>query len=566
MFDRKKMEELRQQLRDWELENRARLQATRKPADAFTTRSGTPIKPVYTPLDLEEKGFDYAKDLGMPGSYPFTRGISPGMYREQLWHMSQYAGHPTPEDSNKLWKTIIGAGGNQIFIAFDLPSQLGYDPDYPEASGEVGRVGVSLSSLRDWEVAFDGIDLEKITISVNLNAPGMIGIATHLALLKSRGVDVQHMHGTCQNDILKEYTARGNYIFGPKHGARLVADCLSYCATHAPGYRPIQVCSAQYADSGATPVNDSVLALVDALAYFDEAVARGIDIDLIAPGVIFLINIDYYDTFFERLARLRAMRKLYARYLKERYGAKKPESMMGRWYGNEGGPPFTRQQPLNNIARSTLACLCGVLGGCQHIDLRSYDEQYGIPTPEAIVYGPRIQNIVAYETGIPDTVDPLGGSYFVEWLTLEMEKKIRDGVEEILKLGGAIECIENGYIQKMLAKDGYQWIKDRQSGKTPWVGVNIFTTVEEERPVRIYRADPNVEKKRIEAVTENRKKRDNSKVKEALAHLKEAVQLPPTKENNLMEPVVEAVQSYATVGEICTTLRELWGEWREPSF
>ncbi|MBI2832444.1 MAG: methylmalonyl-CoA mutase [Chloroflexi bacterium] len=563
MFEKAKIDELKTDIKKWEKENSARLRTLRKPVEEFATESGIPVKTVYTPADLSDKGFDYSKDLGLPGQYPFTRGVSPSMYREKLWHSSIYSGYPTPEECNDLWKTIVAGGGREIFIAFDLPTQLGIDPDNKRAEGEVGRVGVSLSSLKDWEIGFDGIDLRKISLSVNLNAPGIIAIATHLTLAKQRGLDLAEIEGTCQNDILKEYTARGNFIYAPKHGVRLVGDTLAYCAGRSPLYRPIQICGMHFGDSGVPPVREVALALCDAIAYYDDATKKGINIDDIAPGVSFLMCTEY-DSFFDQIAALRAMRKLYARILKERYGAKKPESLMAHFFGGQGGKTYTRQQYLNNIGRITLSVLAGALAGCERIVVSAYDEQFGIPTKDAMLTTARIQNILSYETGVPDTVDPLGGSYFVESLTLESEEKIEKELDEIMKNGGAIACIESGYIQAMLARDGYKWIKDRQEGKVPWVGVNLFTTEEEDKPLKVYRANPATESQRREAVRELRKKRDNQKVNRALDEIKATAALPPTKENSLMPSVMEAVGVYATVGEICDALRSVWGEWREP--
>ncbi len=563
MFDQSKIKALKTDIKKWEKENSARLGNLRKPAEEFATESGIPVKTVYTPAELSDRGFDYSKDLGLPGQYPFTRGVSPPGYREKLWHSSIYSGYPTPEECNDLWKSIVEGGGREIFIAFDLPTQLGIDPDNLKAEGEVGRVGVSLSSLRDWEIGFEGIDLSKISLSVNLNAPGIIGVATHIALAKQRGFDLSKLEGTCQNDILKEYTARGNFIYAPKHGVRLVGDTLAYCAGRSPLYRPIQVCGMHFGDSGVPPVGEVALALCDVIAYYDDATSKGIDIDDIAPGVSFLMCTEY-DSFFDQIAALRAMRKIYARLLKERYGAKKPESQMARFFGGQGGKTYTRQQYLNNIARITLSVLAGVLAGCERIVVSAYDEQFGIPTKDAMLTTVRVQNIISYETGVPDTVDPLGGSYFIESLTLESEEKIEREVAEILKNGGAIECIESGYIQRILIKEGYRWIKDRQDGKVPWVGVNLFTSEVEDKPSKVYRANPATEVQRREAVRELKKKRDNRKVNKTLDEIRATAVLPPTKENNLMPAVMEAVEAYATVGEICDTFRTVWGEWREP--
>jgi len=560
--DKAKLDEIRARLEEWEGKNQEKLTKLRKPANEFVTDSGILLKHVYTPVDLEEKGFDYLKDLGLPGEYPFTRSISPTLYREAIWGTRMYAGRETPEESNELFRTIAASGGGRVSMAFDLPTQLGYDPDNPLSRGEVGRVGASLSSLRDWEIAFDGIELKNMPLNIVLNAPAIVGLASHFALAKRQGIPLASLMGSCQNDTLKEYTARGNYIFPPQHAIRLVGDTLAFCARNTPAYLPLQVCSAHFGDSGATPVHEASFALINAIAYFDACVERGISVDEVAPGVSFLMHADYYG-FFERIAKIRAMRKIYARIMKERYGAKNPESMMGRWKANEGGPPLTREQYLLNITRIGMSAMVMALSGCQEFGLRPYDEQFGTPSTEAIILSGRISNVVGYETGVADVVDPLAGSYFIESLTLEIEERINKEMDAMLKMGGAVKCIENGYIQSQLARDGYKWIKDRQSGKTPWVGVNIFRSEEQTRPAVVYRAKADVEKRRIEQVQELRKKRDTHRVMAALAELKALANLPPTKENNLMPAVIEAVEAYATVGEVTDTLKDVWGTFKD---
>ena len=412
MFKEDQLGEMTSAVKDWEKKYRDRFKKERKTEEEFVCDSGIPVNRVYTPLDLEKKGFDPANDLGLPGEYPYTRGITPTGYREELWRVTQVSGYPTPEDTNKLWKEMVQAGLRFAYIAFDLPCQLGIDPDNPRAEGEIGRVGVSLVSQRDWEIAFDGIDISKIRVSSNGNAMAIIVIANYLCLARKQGIDWKNLEGACQNDILKEYIARGNYIFPPEPSLRLIGDSLHYCAENVPRYQPIEVSSAHYSEFQATPLHEAAFALADAFCYLQTAVDRGIDIDLIAPGIGFIIGNDHYG-FFQEIAKARAMRRIYARVLKERFGAKKPESQIISLHVEQGGNSLQRKQYLNNIARSTIATVVGALSNVQNIGLRAYDEQFGIPTQEAIITNIRLQHVVAQETGITDTVDPLAGSYFV---------------------------------------------------------------------------------------------------------------------------------------------------------
>ncbi|MBI2830917.1 MAG: methylmalonyl-CoA mutase [Chloroflexi bacterium] len=556
MYDEKEIEVIRKAYAKW--------QAEKVPGgkeEGYVSDSGIPCKAVYTPADVHDSGLDYLKDLGFPGDYPFTRGISASTSKKGTAQLV-YTGRATPEESNAQFKAIIGAGADGVTIAFDLATQLGYDPDNPKAAGEVGRTGVSLSSLRDWEIAFDGVELQNIGVGIVQNAAAIVAMASFFALAKQKGVPLSSLRGYCQNDVLKEYTTRGNYIYSPSHSIRLGIDTLAYCVERAPQFHPVQACTAHFAHSGATPPHEVAVGLANCIAYFDAAVERQINIDDIAPGVEWLLACEYYG-FFEQLAKIRAMRKIYAGLLKERYGAKKPESLMLRFRAVQGGMYLTRQQYLTNIARTALAGLVAVLGGSQQLSLRAYDEQFGLPSDEADAYRIRVGHLINYETGVSKVIDPLAGSYFLESLTLEMEKKIDSELNTILEKGGAVKCLENGYIPSLLARDGFNWVKDRQTGKVPWIGVNMFASDEEEKPVRVYRANPAIEKQRIEAVQEVRRKRDNVRVKKALSDLKAMAQLPARKENNLMPAVIEATEAYATIGEICDALREVWGEFQE---
>jgi len=560
MSEKSKIDKLKAAQAKWEADNAQEFQKERK--KEFTNNSGMQLKRIYTPLDLEKKGFDYLEDLGFPGEYPFIRGATPAMYRRFLWGMAKYTGYATPEESNRYWRSQVEAGLNVLSIAFDLPTQLGYDPDNHLAEGEVGRVGVSMCSLRDWETALDGIDLSKVLVSQVMNAAGAVGIASHIVMAEKQGVDLTKLRGTCQNDIIKEYTARGNYIFPPKHALRMVSDALVYCGQRMPSYRPLEVCGQHLSEKGATPLLEAGHALANAFTYIQSAVDRGADIDTVAPGLNFFTAIRHTN-FFEEIAKHRAMRRVYARVLKNRFGAKNPRSLVCRLVPAEGGIDLYREQYLNNISRITICAMEAALSGVQAMGLASYDEQFGIPTVEANINALRCQQIVGYETGIPDVIDPLAGSYYVEWLTSEFEEGIMKELQKIELMGGVLKGIEQGYFQRTYAENAYKIQKAFEKGEIQRVGVNIFREEEETKPFRIYRADQRIEAKRIAQVKDVRKTRDNTRVKEALGKINKAAAAEAGADNNLMPLMIEAVRAYATVGEICDVLRGVWGEYEE---
>jgi len=555
-------EALRDAAQAWERRNQEAFRTETK--EKFVTDEGVEIKRVYTPLDLMEKGFDYQGDLGFPGGYPYTRAITPTLYRSNLWRISQYSGYATPEECNDLWKAQVQSGLNTIYIAYDLPTQLGYDPDYPEAEGEVGRVGASLVSLRDWEIAFDGIDIEGVLVSQVINAPAAIGIALQLAYARKRGVPWTKLKGIAQNDILKEYIARGNYIFPPEPAIRLLVDSLSFCAENVPNYIPITVSAYHFSEQGADRVHEIAFALADAVTYLEAAKERGVDLDLILPQLMWLVSHEHCD-FFSEIAKLRAMRKLWARITKERFQVKKPESMQCRLYSAQSGLSLTREQYINNIARTGISALAAALAGVQTIDLRTYDEHWGIPSKEAELTNVRIQQVVGYETGVTQTVDPLGGSYYVESLTLELEQRIAEELRRVDEMGGMLHAIEVGYPQNKNFDDACRFQRELEAGEMVKVGFNRFREKEDSRPVRVYRADPKVEGQRKKAVQEMRRSRDNARVERALANLKDLAVKPPSETGNLMPHLIEAVEAYTTIGEICTVLRGVWGEFKEPA-
>jgi methylmalonyl-CoA mutase N-terminal domain/subunit len=558
----KESKELRQATILWEKKHAKEFASERKREEEFTDESGEIIKRLYTPLDLDDRGFEYLKDVGLPGEYPYTRGITPTMYRGSIWGVSQYSGYPTPEGSNRLWKEAISRGLNSISLSFDLPTQVGMDPDDPRAEGEVGRVGASISSLRDFEIAFDGIDLEKVHVGQVLNALSPFGLAAHLAIAEERGTDFKDIMGYQQNDILKEFVARGNYIFPPQPSIRMAVDTIAYVCEKLPLYQGIYICLYHLSETGANPVHEGAFALSHMIAYVEAAIERGIDIDDFAPAIT-LFGSHSSSNFFMHIAKNRAIRRLYAKIMRERFKAKDPKSLQARTLLASKGTDLTREQYLNNIARNGIASVCAALSGGNFHDLRAYDEQFGIPTPEAITTNVRIQQVVAYETGIADTVDPLAGSYYVESLTSDLAEKMWEEIGKIDKMGGAVKAIEVGYVQRKLREDAYKWQKEFDEGRIIRVGVNAFRSQEEERPSKIYRADSNVEKDRIAAINELKANRDNNKVKKSLDELKATAFLPASAENNLMPPVMEAVKNYATIGEVASVFREVWGEFRE---
>jgi len=563
MFNEKNVSELKEAVAEWSKRNEEKFNTERK---AFATESGIPIKRVYTPLDLAERGFDYMKDLGLPGDYPYVRGNSPVGYRGKLWGITAYGGKGTPEESNALWKAQVAAGADTISVAYDLPSQLALDPDNAKAAGEVGRVGISMVSQKDWEVAWDGIDFNKVGVYQVFNAPAIFGLANHIALAASKGIGVGELRGIQQNDVLKEYMARGNFIFPPGPSIRLAGDILSYVGSNMPRYQAITVCGVHQSERGANNINELALMMVNASAYLQAAVDRGVSVDSIAPGIMFFPATDHF-VFFEEIAKFRAMRRMWGKILKERFKAQKPESVQCRIYAAEGGTGLHREQYLNNVGRIGLATMAAALAGVELIDTRSYDEQFGIPTTEAQVNTIRTQNVVAYETGVDSTVDPLGGSYFIESLTSETEERAWKVMEEIEKQGGIVRCIETGYVQRMIAKDAYEWQKRFENDELKRVGVNIFQSAEgeAEKPVRVYRSSPAIERQRVEAVIEMKKRRDNQKLRKSLDELTALAKEAPSADSNLVPAVIESVKGYATVGEIGDALRKAWGEFREPA-
>lgn len=557
MFETKKIEEIQRSKEKWEKETVTKSLERIPERNEFSTSSGIPVSRVYTPLDIVN--FDYLQDLNFPGEYPFTRGVYPTMYRARFWTMRQYAGFGTAEQTNQRFKYLLEQGQMGLSVAFDFPTQVGFDCDHPMAKGEIGKVGVSASTLHDMEILFDGIPLDKVTTSMTINAPAIVLLAMYITVGNKQGVQQLNLRGTVQNDVLKEYVARGMYIFPPKPSMRLVTDIFEYCSKQMPKWNTISISGYHIREAGATAVQEIAFTLANAIAYVQAAIERGLNLDRFAGRLSFFFA--SHNNFFEEIAKFRAARRLWAKIMRERFGAKKPASWTLRFHTQTSGVSLTAQQPYNNIVRVALQALAAVLGGTQSLHTNSFDEAYALPSKDAVTVALRTQQIIAYESGVADTVDPLAGSYYIEYLTKEIEEKALKYIEKIDDLGGAVAAIEKGFMQKEITESAYRFQKAVEAKKQIIVGVNEFVS-EEKVPIKILRINPEIEKTLVERINHIRKQRNQCKVKEALNKLQNAAE----KENvNLMPFVIEAVKEYATLGEICNTLREVFGEYKPPS-
>jgi methylmalonyl-CoA mutase N-terminal domain/subunit len=531
-----------------------------KPLRDATYLDGIEIKPLYGPEDLA--GFDYARDLGDPGQYPFTRGIHPHMYRARLWTMRQYTGFGTPAETNARFKYLMAHGQDALNVAFDLPTQLGLDSDDPRAEGEVGRVGMAVDSLLDMEEAFDGIPADRVSISFTINSMAAPIQAMFLVVAEKQGVAWERVVTTPQNDILKEFVARGTWVYPVEPSLRLVCDIAEFCARHAPKVNPISVCGYHIREAGCTPAQEMAYGLLIAAAYTDLLVKRGLDVDEFAPRLSF--NFTCWGRLFEEVAKFRAGRRLYARMMKERFGARTPRSMMFRSLIGGGGSAFTVQEPENNIVRGAYFILAAALSGCQTSALPTYDEAFTIPSPRAQLIALRTMQICAEETGVADTVDPLAGSYFVESLTNEMETRICAEMERVERMGGIIEGVKSGGIQAEVARQAYRFERMILSGEYPKVGVNRHVAPDAgtaaSGALELYRFDPKAAEAQVRKLERLRRERDGAAVHRALVRLRDAAR----GTENLMPPILEAARAYATLGEMAGALRDVWGEYKEP--
>ncbi len=520
--------------------------------ERFATSSDIPLERLYTP---EESPRDYETKLGFPGEYPFTRGIQPTMYRGRLWTMRQYAGFGTAEESNKRYRFLLEQGQSGLSVAFDLPTQIGYDADDPMAEGEVGKVGVSISSIHDMMTLFDQIPLDKVSTSMTINAPATVLLAMYIVVGQRQGVPPEQLRGTVQNDILKEYIARGTYIYPPKPSMRLITDLFAYCKAHVPNWNTISISGYHIREAGSTAAQEIAFTLANGIAYVQAALQAGLHIDEFAPQLSFFFNA--HNHFLEEVAKFRAARRLWARIMRERFGAKDPKSWMLRFHTQTGGSTLTAQQPENNIIRVTLQALAAVLGGTQSLHTNSMDEALALPTEKAVQIALRTQQIIAYETGVADSIDPLGGSYLIEHLTDELERMADDYIRRIDELGGALAAIEEGFINAEIQDAAYRYQRAVEHGEAIIVGVNKFTAPEEAEP-DILRVDPAIEQSQRQRLAALRAHRDNEKVSALRSRLAAAART----DENLMPLIIECVATDVTLGEICHTLREVFGEYR----
>jgi methylmalonyl-CoA mutase N-terminal domain/subunit len=516
---------------------------------SFKTDSGIEILRTYTPVKA-----DYAATLGEPGEYPFTRGVYPTMYRGRFWTMRQYAGFASAEESNKRYRYLLAQGTTGLSVAFDLPTQMGYDSDHPMAEGEVGRVGVAIDSLEDMEALFDGINLENITTSMTINATAAILLCMYVALAKKQGSDLRRLSGTTQNDILKEYIARGTYIYPPEPSMRLVTDIFAWCKDHLPKWNTISISGYHIREAGSTAVQEVAFTLANAIAYVEAAVRAGLDVDLFGGQISFFFNA--HNNFFEEAAKFRAARRMWARIMKERFHAINPESMKLRFHAQTGGSTLTAQQIDNNVVRVTVQALAAVLGGCQSLHTNSRDEALALPTEEAARLALRTQQIIANETGVTDSVDPLGGSYLVEQLTDEIELKANEYLQKIEKLGGAVNAIRQQFYQTEISDSAYRYQQAIETKEKIIVGVNELTSKEGAQPL-LLTIDPTVREKQIERIKRLKSKRNQPVVSAALNRLQDSAK----GNENLIPKILDCVESYATLGEISDALRSVWGEY-----
>lgn len=521
----------------------------------FTTGSWLPVERLYLPQPMSEE--EYVQRLGFPGEYPYTRGVQPTMYRGRFWTMRQYAGFGTAEESNRRYKYLLSQGQTGLSVAFDLPTQIGYDSDDPHSIGEVGKVGVAIDSLEDMETLFDGIALDKVSTSMTINAPAAVLLAFYLALAEKQGVPKEQLRGTIQNDILKEYIARGTYIFPPKPSLRLVTNVFEYCSKEVPKWNTISISGYHIREAGSTAVQEVAFTLADGIEYVQAAINAGLDVDQFAGRLSFFFNA--HNDLLEEIAKFRAARRIWAKIMKEKFGAKKERSWMLRFHTQTGGSTLTAQQPDNNIVRVTIQTLAAVLGGTQSLHTNSRDEALGLPTEDSVRIALRTQQIVAYESGVTHTVDPLAGSYYLEHLTDKIEEEVWKYLNKIDSMGGMVSAIEKGYVQKEIQDSAYRYQKEVEEGERVVVGVNKFT-IENEPPKEILRVNPQLRKVQTEKLKRLRQKRDNQNVQKTLQALREGAR---DESVNLMPLILDAAKAYATLGEICNVLRDEFGEYQE---
>ncbi len=555
------MKKIKEGLESWEKTTLKKvLDRSPEREEVFKTESGIPVKRLYTPLDLE--GQDYNDELSFPGEYPYTRGVYPTMYRGRHWTMRNYAGFGTAEDTNKRYRYLLEQGMVGLSMAFDLPTQLGYDSDDSLAEGAVGRVGVAVDSLADMETIFQGIPLDKVSTSMTINSPATIMLAMYIAVAERQGISPEKLMGTTQNDILKEFIARGTYIFPPKQSIKLVLDVVEYCSKNVPKWNTLNIAGYHFREAGADAIQEVAFTIGNAITYIEKAQERGLDVDYFAPRLSY--SLGCYMDLFEEVAKYRAARRLFAKIMKDRFQAKNPKSYLFRIFSGSCGSTLFAQQPTNNIVRVTMHALMGILGGHQAIHTACWDEGYAIPSEDSATIALRTQQVLAHESGLSDTIDPLAGSYYVESLTNEMEKRISDYLDKIDDMGGMLKAIEDGFVYKEIQESSVRLQKKIDSGEKVIVGLNKYDVPEAEDAVEhdIFEVDTKVETIQKDKLAALKSKRNNGAVKISLENIGSAID----RDVNLMPVIIEAVKCYATIGEICGVMREKWGEYRPVTY
>ena len=555
MFSNEELEKIEQERKEWEEKVLNKYIERGERRETFETPSNIPLKHVYGPGDL--KNINYLEDLGFPGNPPFTRGVYPNMYRGRIWTMRQYGGFADASKTNERFKYLISQGQKGLSIAFDLPTQMGYNSDNKICLGEVGRVGVTVNSLRDFEQVFEGIPLDKVSTSMTINAPTSVLLAMYIVVGEKQGIKPEQLIGTVQNDILKEYIARGTYIYPPKPSLRLVADVIEYCSKNLPRFNTISISGYHMREAGCNAIQEIAFTIADGIAYVEEVLSRGVNIDEFAPRLSFFFTT--HNNFFEEIAKLRAVRKLWAKIMKDRFHAKDPNSMRLRFHTQTAGVTLTAQQPNVNIIRVTLQALAAILGGTQSLHTCGADEALAIPTEDSVRLSLRTQQVLAHESGVTDVVDPLGGSYYIEYLTSKLEEKALEYIEKIDAMGGISTAIESGFIQREIQNNAYREQKKIEAGINQVIGVNTYCT-EEECKIKTFKHDIDEEQKIISSLGELKKSRDETLVETKLAELKKVAE----SAKNIMPIMIEVVKTYATIEEICSVLREVFGEYKSP--
>jgi methylmalonyl-CoA mutase N-terminal domain/subunit len=546
--------DLQEQIKKWEEGTLAKtINRFPEREEQFKTLSEIPVQRIYSPLDTKE--INYMNDLGLPGDYPYTRGVQPTMYRGRFWTMRQYSGFATAQETNERFRFLLDQGQTGLSVAFDLPTQIGYDSDDPMSAGEVGKVGVAIDSLADMEVLFEKIPLDKVSTSMTINAPASVLLAMYIAVAEKQGVAMDKLRGTIQNDILKEYVARGTYIFPPKPSMRLITDIFKFCSEKLPLWNTISISGYHIREAGSTAVQEVAFTLANGIAYVQSAIDAGLDVDAFASRLSFFFG--SHSNFFEEVAKFRAARRLWARIMKERFGAKSEKSCRMRFHTQTAGVTLTAQQPDNNVVRVTLQALQAALGGTQSLHTNSRDEALSLPTEQSVQIALRTQQIIAHESGVGDTIDPLAGSFFVETLTNEIEQRVLEYIKKVDDMGGAPVAIAKGYIQREIHESAFRFQRGVDSGHRVVVGVNKFL-VEEEQKFDYLRINPKAEKNQVKRLQDRRKERDQAEVDKALAELKATAE----SDRNLMPVIIDAVRAYATLGEICGILRAVFGEYK----